>query len=114
MTADQSAADAEVWSTELDLSVEFGVRRISIVPLPDGSRVVLDTTGGGHYGLLLLGTMTPIEPTDQHPHPPVYRAYDPQGAEAGEGNVFELLGTLFSTHPSRQTILAHGIYQRET
>lgn len=104
--------NAEVWSTELDVSVEFGVRRLSIVPLPDGARVVLDTTGGGRYGVLLLGQLTPIEPLDRHP--PVYRAHDPQGTEVGEGNVFELLGPLFSNHPARHTILAHGVYQRET
>lgn len=106
--------NAEVWSTELDVEVEFGTRRLSIVPLPDGARVVLDTTGGGHYGVLLLGQLTPTDPDDQNPHPPVYRAHDPQGTEVGKGNMFELLGPLFSNHPARHTILSHGVYQRET
>ena len=100
------------WSAEVDVPVEFGTRRVSYVPMPDGRLTVLDTTGGGSYGVLLLGELIPVDPLNEA-RPRRYRAHNHQGDEVGEGNQFNLMEQLFQNHPLRKALLAHGVFRRD-
>lgn len=106
--------DSNGWSVDLDVDVDYGTRRVSLVPLPDGRLVVLDATGGGTYGLLLLGVLTPLgDADDTDTMPRRHRAHNHHGEHVGDGDSFTLMGSLFAGHPLRDSVMAHGIPKRD-
>lgn len=95
-------AAGQVWSTQVQIPVTSGVRRISLLPTPSGSVLVVDSTGASGYGQLVLGEVRPLRGG-------LVRAVSPQGVDIGSGTTVEMVTKLFDTHPARADLLDCGV-----
>lgn len=92
----------EVWSTEARVAVATGFRRLSLLPTPGGAVLVVDSTGAGGYGLLVLGELRPQADGS-------VTAYDPRGVQTGAGSTTQMARLLFDAHPARRGLLDCGV-----
>lgn len=93
--------DRQTWSQEIDVAVSSGTRRLSLLPLPGGRCVVVDSTGANMYGLLVLGELLPLPDGG-------FRAVDPHGVEVVVEQEMQGARALFDAHPERLGILDCG------
>lgn len=95
-------AAGQVWSSQVQIPVTNGVRRISLLPTPSGSVLIVDSTGASGYGQLVLGEVRPLQDG-------LVRAVTPQGVDIGSGTTVEMVTRLFDTHPARTGLLDCGV-----
>lgn len=99
----RSTVDTQVWSTEVRVAVATGFRRLSLLPTPSGSLLVVDSTGAGGYGQLVLGEVHPQD--SGH-----VMAVDPHGVDVGSGTMTEMVRRLFDRHPATGGLLDRGTH----